>query len=739
MTDLLRTFLMTGMVVIPGMAMARSAPSASGIADLNGADRGGIDEIIVTADRITASAAAAHTVRRASPVPVTVIDQAQLTQFGELALGDALRRMPGVTFDGGNRARELRLRGIGDEYAQVLINGLPFIDGNSRRSAQLDRIPSALIQRAEILRAPLARYDGQGAAGTLNLILPTRDFASRAAFGLSLGDVEQQGFVGDASASLAGRNGILGGSLLASIQRNRRAESKDTFIFKGDGSANGGELQLNRRAFRQANILPSFGLDLGSRTTGFVEGLWLWTEEDRVDDRTELLANQTSVRRREIEDRLRERENGLVRATLEQQIGSAGLLNFMLDWQASREDTERDSRRFTASGVQDRIRQRTERIRLERLAPAVSLFLPLAAHEVRLGADASRMTRRERNTNIENGVPRPPNLARIFDIEEERANVFTEDVWQISEGLRVAGGLRWEWSRTQTQDATGARGEIENNYLLPNISLTYRLTPDVDLRAGASRTLRRPNLRDLSPFVSANAGSVANPDTGGNPETLPERIWGLDGGVDLYFADRTGLLAASIFWRRFEDKIEFVAADEFGRIVSRPQNVGTGRLWGLEAEARLPLDGLGLPRATLWGNATLVRTRVTAADAVNGPTRRFLDQPDAVLNGGVDLYVPLLRTTFGLGVNWNSGFDQQRRLSDGTVRRDEISSVARLDLSARSQIGERFSITLSASNITARSERSLAEILSGTGTLLSATRITEPTYRSLFLRLGVTL
>ena len=695
-------------------------------------------EILVTADRIAQSAAAANAARRASPAPLTVIDQVQLTQFGELALGDALRRMPGVTFDGGNRARELRLRGIGDEYAQVLINGLPFIDGNSRRSAQLDRIPSALIARAEILRAPLARYDGQGAAGTLNLILPTRDFASRARFGLSVGDVAQQGFVGDANASLAGQAGAVGGSLLASLQRNRRAESKDTLIFRGDGSANGGELQLNQRAYRQANVVPSFGIDLGTSTKAFVEGLWLWTEEKRVDDRTELLADQRSVRRREVEDRLRVRENGLVRSSIEQAIGG-GLLSVMLDWQASREDTERDSKRFTAAGVQDRSRQRTERIRLQRLAPAIALALPLDGHDVRLGADASRLTRKERNTDIQNGVSVPPNLARIYEIEEKRANLFVEDVWQVSEQLRLAGGVRWEWSRTQTEDALGTRGEIENNYLLPHAHLTYQLAPQVDLRAGVSRTLRRPNLRELSPFVSANAGTVVNPDIGGNPRTLPEKIWGLDGGVDFFFAERAGLLAASAFWRRFEDKIEFIAADEGGRIVSRPQNSGKGRLWGLEGEARLPLVGVGLPWATLWGNATLVRTRLTSADAVDGTTRRFLDQPDAVLNGGVDVFIKPLRTTFGAGINWNSGFDQKRRLANGTIRRDETGSIARLDVSARSQITERISLTVSASNLTARTERSLVEISSATGQLQSSTRITEPTYRSLFARIGVTL
>lgn len=90
----------------------------------------------------------------------TVIEAEQLNQFGDQPLGDALRRLVGVSFAGANRAREVQLRGIGPEYAQVLVNGRRILDANSKRSVQLDRIPSSLVEHVEIIRSPLASQEG---------------------------------------------------------------------------------------------------------------------------------------------------------------------------------------------------------------------------------------------------------------------------------------------------------------------------------------------------------------------------------------------------------------------------------------------------------------------------------------------------------------------------------------------------------------------------------------------------
>ena len=129
-----------------------------------------LDSMEISSAPIENAVQRAHAERREASNSKAVIEAEQLNQFGDQPLGDALRRLVGVSFAGANRAREVQLRGIGPEYAQVLVNGRRILDANSKRSVQLDRIPSSLVERVEIIRSPLASQEGQGAAGTVNII-----------------------------------------------------------------------------------------------------------------------------------------------------------------------------------------------------------------------------------------------------------------------------------------------------------------------------------------------------------------------------------------------------------------------------------------------------------------------------------------------------------------------------------------------------------------------------------------
>ena len=93
-------------------------------------------------------------------------------RFEPLTAGDALKRVPSVTFlsdviesDGA------RLRGLDPGYTQILINGEKVPGANADRSFFLDRIPAELIEQVEIVRSSSARRTGDAVAGTLNIVL----------------------------------------------------------------------------------------------------------------------------------------------------------------------------------------------------------------------------------------------------------------------------------------------------------------------------------------------------------------------------------------------------------------------------------------------------------------------------------------------------------------------------------------------------------------------------------------
>ena len=104
--------------------------------------------------------------------PVLIYDEEYFQRFEPLTAGDALKRVPSVTFlsdviesDGP------RLRGLDPGYTQILINGERVPGPDADRSFFLDRIPAELIERVEIVRSSSARRTGDAVAGTINIVL----------------------------------------------------------------------------------------------------------------------------------------------------------------------------------------------------------------------------------------------------------------------------------------------------------------------------------------------------------------------------------------------------------------------------------------------------------------------------------------------------------------------------------------------------------------------------------------
>lgn len=690
-----------------------------------------IDSLVVISD-IEESAQRAAAIEADSANALSVIDAEQLAQYGEQSLGDALRRIPGVTFDGANRAREVRLRGLPDQYTQVLINGRRLLDGNSRRTVEVDRIPTGLVERIEVIRSPRASLDSQGAAGTINIVLkngaqlPTQ-------LTVGAGYLESNGSQGELGLTTGGQSGALEYSLALNAQRFRRSESKDVTEFNGAKKPTGAELGENKRRFDQITIVPSLSLSVDKDTRLRLEPIYTRTKERRDDIRTPLAADLVTRGRVSEELRERVRQTYGTYTAVERKLGDNADLLVGIDWQRAKVDTERDEVRFNTNGTINRKRQRTERIEMSAVRPEVVLSLRHSDHLIRFGVEGSRQTHDETNSEVTNGVAQPPRADRIFDIEETKLVAWAEDEWQVSDRLRATYGLRYEHSQTATEDFFGDESQRNVDFLLPSLNLVYALQPSTDLRFGVARTLRRPDLRALSPATETRAGSAATPDRQGNPDQFPESVWGADVGLYHYFAQQRGQVSLNAFTRRFSDKIEDVVRNEAGRFVSSPQNVGEGSATGFEAVSRIPLSGIGLDNLTLWGNAVYTRARV---DEVGGGRRRFLDQPDWVSNLGIDYEVPAWRTVFGLALNWTSAIDQSQKLSGNSQLESDIESRLRLDLSMRTNISPNATFLLSLTNLLGATEDREDRVFGPNGNLQSVTRTAEPTYRAFYGRLN---
>ncbi len=85
---------------------------------------------------------------------------------GGATVSDALNNVPSVTVDI-DGAIALR----GNENVKILINGKPSAIAGFGSTDALRQLPAEAIERVEVITSPSARYDAEGTAGILNIIL----------------------------------------------------------------------------------------------------------------------------------------------------------------------------------------------------------------------------------------------------------------------------------------------------------------------------------------------------------------------------------------------------------------------------------------------------------------------------------------------------------------------------------------------------------------------------------------
>ena len=696
--------------------------------------------IDVTSGTVGSAATEANKLKKGAPNAVEVIADDQLDQYNEQALGDALRRLPSVSFDGANRAREVRLRGLPSKYTQVLVNGRPFTDGESNRTVEVDRIPTGLVERVEIIRSPRASQRGQGAAGTVNIVLKSgAELPEQTEVTAGLGYLEDNDELAELGLTHVGQKGSLRYTFAGSLQQFRRNESADTFEFDGNRQPDSGELELNERKFEQINLFPQFEITVTPSSTLSIEPFYTRTKEFRTDLERELSDDQQQVVESANESRERPREFYGVRADWQQSLTASMDLSLEVDWQEGTVDTERTERQFDGDGNFTGIRLRDESRDIELVRPKAALSMQSGSHELEFGIGADLQEHDENNSEVEIEANQPVDSGvrpdRVFEVDEDVLFAYGEDIWTATDQLTVTSGLRFEDSDTETTSFDGETNSEDISFALPSVNLVYDLTSQTQLRAGVARTLRRPDLRSLTPVIDEEDGTASDPDEQGNPNQEPESIWGFDAGVDHYFADDRGYASVNLFHREFDDKIEpLIEQGANGRFVSRPRNVGDGQATGLELSGRAPLTPIGGDNVTLWGNATY--TADTSVDEPGGGSREFLNQPDWTANLGVDYYLPAWRTTFGLSVNHVDSVDQEQSLAGGGRLARSIDSRTRIDLSARTEISDKLTFTLSATNLNDETEDREAEVFDAGGNLDSVEREIEPTFQQIFARLN---
>ncbi|HEX7981458.1 MAG TPA: TonB-dependent receptor [Gemmatimonadaceae bacterium] len=213
----------------------------------------------------------------------------------------------------------------------------------------------------------------------------------------------------------------------------------------------------------------------------------------------------------------------------------------------------------------------------------------------------------------------------------------------IFSALHAVGGVRYESDNLEV-GAVSTLGSPVNtvkkwNDVLPSLGLNFQVTQRQQLRLSGSRTLARPEYRELSPIISRDV--VGGENVQGDENLSRTRVTNVDARWEFY-PSASEILSVALFAKKFDLPIERVyGSGSGGTSFVFYTNAESADNYGVELELRKHLGALGrfFEPLTAFSNVTVMQSQIhlfdsTKASATN-LSRRMVGQAPYVLNTGL--------------------------------------------------------------------------------------------------------
>ncbi|CAN7433362.1 TonB-dependent receptor plug domain-containing protein [Massilia sp. LjRoot122] len=649
MSSIFRPFRLTALAAavslcLPALAVsAQEAQAPKADAKAEGGKKISQVEVKGTADTYDA--------RRDDTATKIVVNSEEITKYGDTNVLDVLKRVPGITVNSSNgRGGEIRMRGLGAGYTQILVNGERAPAGFS-----MDSLAPDSIERIEVLRAASAEFSTQSVAGTINIILK-RSVKNRLRELKLAAQGSSNGYGPNANLQMSDRDGAFSYSLSANAFQDR-------FEFESWGTETATALNGQTTSLRTLRLPQKgqvSGLNLGPRLN--------WTlGQDNI------LTSQTFLNYHRFKNRFNqdtttligapppypdlfnafENENGFLRSDLSwaRKFESGAKLDLKVGVNAGNSDSSSHRTAATIAGVPllDTTSELTGRDRGVNSTGKYSRTIQ-KGHTFAFGWDGGVDTRDDERNEI-NRVRVSGNLPQ-YEVSEARVKrlaVFAQDEWNITPAWSMYLGARWEGIRTRVTGNTFGRGESSSNVWSPIMQTLYKFPSKSgkgggdQLRLALTRTYKAPNVGSLTPRrqVSEN-NSPTEPDFRGNPNLKPELAFGIDAAYEHYWAEGA-LVSVSVSQRRIDDFTRNLTFFDGERWIQTPSNQDSALTRSLEIETKFPLKAVmqDAPAVDLRASVNRNWSRV---ESVPGPDNRLDQQTPLTVNLGADYKLGALTT-----------------------------------------------------------------------------------------------
>ncbi|MFT3966362.1 MAG: TonB-dependent receptor [Sphingobium sp.] len=249
--------------------------------------------------------------------------------------------------------------------------------------------------------------------------------------------------------------------------------------------------------------------------------------------------------------------------------------------------------------------------------------------------------------------------------------------WQITPELLIDAGARFESAQQtvrpiqvfNTSISSTAATALDNDYWLPAATVTWQFRPDMQLRANASRTIARPQFRELI------YQQFFDPDTNrfyfGNPLLKDSKLFNAEGRFEWYFA-REQRLSVAGFYKRIDNPIESFIGIFNNEPATTFANAPKADLYGAEFEVQKYFD------LSQWSKGSFFETRrlVTIANYTYtksklkvSPDDRTLVYPASIASPSTDYFQEGASLTGQSDhlMNLQIGLEDMDRLSQQTL------------------------------------------------------------------------
>ncbi|MEM6377557.1 MAG: outer membrane beta-barrel family protein [Bacteroidota bacterium] len=495
---------------------------------------------------------------------------------------DILNRVPSVTVDPeGN----VSLRG--SQSVRILVDGKPSGLISAGEAEALQRMQGDIIESIEVITNPSARYEAEGEAGIINIILKKNQKKGvNGSFGLTAGQPDNYG----ASYSLNYRRQNLNFfSNFGMDYRKTPGGGDATQQFFKDGALT--EFFTSQEDQMRGGIggYLQGGVDWNINEKNLLTGALLY----RVGDDN----NVGTVTYRDFNEG-GDLINTVVRDIVEDQISHN--LEAALDYKRTfdekdrawtfnfkyilSDDTEIADYNQTSDDRPSGLFQESSNTEDEENILFQTDYIHPLGENGKIEAGLRAALRTVNNNFFVNEEQPDGTFQTLTQFDDELK--YTEDIYAAYLiGAREMGklglqaGLRLEYT-----DITAAllRSDQRNDQnflnLFPSLALSYKLQEENQLQLSYSRRLSRPFFRRLLPFSNFNDPRNNNI---GNPNLTPEFTDSYEAGFLRYF--KKGSLLSSIYYRYTTGVIETLTLpNEDGTAIDFPVNLSDRNAYGLE-------------------------------------------------------------------------------------------------------------------------------------------------------------